>query len=494
VRRLVVRALGPVLGVAPRWRWVLRWLLVGMGVLWLGGGRPGVSPAGTHEAHGGAEQVVAIGTDALYWWQEPSGMQVVFFGVGADVVSFQVLWHSGAMDDPPDRAGLAMVAAEHLVRCTAQMDRLAFEDRLGDLGARVELQVGESATLLRVEVLAEHAEAMLVLLGEMVDAPCEDEAVLAALFTELDGREAFRLDDDQRLARTLLASFAFGAHPYGRDPLARSESRQRIRMADVARYRDAHLHMSNAVLAVSGPVDAALLVRLRETWQQFRVGERPVRAQRALPRARGTRLLLVDKANRSQHQVLVGLLLPPPTAENGPAFELVRVVLGGTFSSRLVRELRSERGWTYMVRAERWRYPESALLLLQTFVAPDRSVQTLGQMLHHLNDLGLHGMREGEFEAAQRYFVENWWLRFERPVDVALEAARFLHYGLSPEALQQVPERVAALEKGEVDAAFRSLVTEGDLSLLVLCSAALFESAFLRMPGLRSLAIVPYDT
>src|SRR5262249_27756148 len=61
----------------------------------------------------------------------------------------------------------------------------------------------------------------------------------------------------------------------------------------------------------------------------------------------GRRLVVVDKAERTQAQLRLGHLGPRWGDDDTPALLLLEAVFGGMFSSRLMQEIRVKRGWSY---------------------------------------------------------------------------------------------------------------------------------------------------
>ena len=61
----------------------------------------------------------------------------------------------------------------------------------------------------------------------------------------------------------------------------------------------------------------------------------------------GRRLLVVDKPERTQTQILVGTLGTSPHDDDHVPLVVGNAVFGGTFTSRLMKEIRSKRGWSY---------------------------------------------------------------------------------------------------------------------------------------------------
>ena len=140
----------------------------------------------------------------------------------------------------------------------------------------------------------------------------------------------------------------FAGHPYGAQ----------------RRWHDRHV----AAIARDDVVDSTGGTSCRATWSSRMAGDvtadhaaswrasssgpcpRACRAADDVPEPTmrpGRRLLVVDKPERTQTQILVGTMGTSPHDEDHVPLVVANAVFGGTFTSRLMREVRSKRGWSY---------------------------------------------------------------------------------------------------------------------------------------------------
>ena len=64
-------------------------------------------------------------------------------------------------------------------------------------------------------------------------------------------------------------------------------------------------------------------------------------------RGPGRHLVFVDKPDRTQTQILIGGLGTSAHDADHVPLIVANAVFGGTFTSRLMQEVRSKRGWSY---------------------------------------------------------------------------------------------------------------------------------------------------
>src|SRR5262249_29541167 len=150
----------------------------------------------------------------------------------------------------------------------------------------------------------------------------------------------------------------------------------------------------NAILALAGDVAGEHAPGL---WARhlgaLRPGANPVEQSYPdpLPR-RGLHLTIVDKPERTQSQILIGQAAP---SWNHPDFYPLHVALtafGGTFTSKLVEEVRVKRGLSYGASARLWRGRGKRALVMHVFPSLEQTAETLVLVLGLYRQLAETGL------------------------------------------------------------------------------------------------------
>ncbi|OIP30360.1 MAG: hypothetical protein AUK47_25350 [Deltaproteobacteria bacterium CG2_30_63_29] len=426
-------------------------------------------------------------------WSRPSGAAFVLVERAGDVVTIDLAIRSGSADDPPDRAGLARLSAELLLFGHEGLSKLELEDRLADLGAVLMVDVDQTLTMVTIEVLPRSLDGALELLAELLQSHGVDVERLNRTRRELVAQIELDRENDSLTARKKFASFVYQGHPYGKSIEGTASSLKAIKPSDVERFRETHYVQANFILSVSGGVtrsqlDEALAKHLPED-----ESEAPARAHREMPPRDGRRVLLIDKPDRTQNQLFVGQTSIPPSDPRWPELRVLSTILGGNFSSRLNRELRDEKGWTYSISTREWRDPDVSAFFVWTFTAPDRAVESIRIILEHLERIVAQGVSTEEVAAAREYVAANYELYLDTPSGLAREAVRMLHTGREPAAIEEFKRKVRALTADDVNKAAPELLHPDQVAIVMMCSAEHFSQEFLDLPGLSSVVIASYD-
>lgn len=259
---------------------------------------------------------------------------------------------AGADRDPEGLPGLAAATALLVAEGGAgSLDAAAMALAFEELGTRFDVSAGPDTATASLSVQSKHLEAALSLLADAAVRPRFDPADWEGLRARRQA-EVVRLRDEPRtVAELALAETLFGPkHPYGRPVLGTEASLAAMALNDVRAFHAAHWVPGQAALVLVGdfdPEDAkALVARLFKDWKGK--GTAPPTLP---PAAAKPALVLVDRPGAPQSEVIVAGPGVSRGSPDYPAAALLATDLGGSFTSRLVQNLREKHGYTYGVRA-----------------------------------------------------------------------------------------------------------------------------------------------
>lgn len=411
------------------------------------------------------------------------------------LVSFAISLRSGSASDPAGKSGLARIAMRMLRRGTKGMTSEQIDFRIDSLGAELSVDTSSSTVSMHAQVIARNLDAFVDLLATLLGNPTFPEDELARLKRETVAEIIEARDNDRVVAHKALQRTLFADHPYGRNASGTTQSVEAIDRADVVAFYERHLVRGNVVVGISGDVAdgraAAVAGRLLAGLAPGKAVADEVAEPAPKP---GRRLLIVDKPERTQTQILVATLGTSPGDEDHAALVVANAVFGGTFTSRLMREIRSKRGWSYgassRVAIDRHRQG----WVLWTFPAAEDAAPCLALSLELLQTWVDKGVTPREVGFIQRYLVRSH--AFE--VDTA---AKRLHQALDVELLglpadyySAWTDHVRAVTADAASAAVRRrIATDSLLAVLVGTASQVADPVRKAVPSLTEASVVPFD-
>ncbi len=259
---------------------------------------------------------------------------------------------AGSDCDPEDKPGLANAVAEMLEEGgAASYTRSTLTEALADLGGDLDVEVDQNGVRLTLSTTARHFDRALELMAALMTRPRfegeewtrEREALISELLKERA--------EPERIADEVFDRVIFGdGHPYAHSPDGTEAGLRAINVADLRAFYSTHYGPRTTTLLLVGdaPRDAALRVeRAFADWKSNAVPAAPPRA--ATPGA--ARLVIVDRPGATQSELRIGHVGVASSTSDYAALQLLKTVLGGSFTSRLNQNLRERHGYTYGAHA-----------------------------------------------------------------------------------------------------------------------------------------------
>jgi zinc protease len=409
------------------------------------------------------------------------------------LVHVGLVLRTGSLHDPRGLEGLARMTARMLRMGTRKLTAAQVEERIDSLGAQLSVSCAPSYVQLSGAVVAHNLEPYFQLLCELIQAPAFRAADLARAKRETIAELVGMVDDDRALAARHFRGFTLGKHPYGR-PVAGSTQTVRGITRDLVRaHHEKHFVRNNLIVSMSGDVKLERAQQLVAAHVQLPEGRVPKVEAPATTIAKGRRLLIVDKPERTQTQIIVGTLGTHVLDPDHTALQVANVVFGGLFTSRLTHEVRSVRGLSYGASSNLGHDRERELWTMWTFPAAKDAHKCLELQLGLYDDWIKHGIKPSELKRAKDFLVKSHAFEIDtaqKRLDQRVEAELF---GLSKDYFDGFVERVQNVTLKEANAALQKRLSRRDLALVVVATAKELRKELATLPGLDDVKVVPFD-
>jgi zinc protease len=413
------------------------------------------------------------------------------------LVRVQVALTTGAADEPVERDGLTNFATELLARGAAGRTRAQLDAAFDALGAGLEIVTDLDGAYFELTVLKVKLDAALALMANVLTRPDFPSDEADKLKREIKAQLDEMRDDDGSLARRFFQRAMFGAHPYGRTVVGTERSLDALTVDEARAWHARAIRRENLLIGFAGDLDAreAEEATLRH-FAAIPDGGAPPARYPAPPPVRARRLTLVDKPDRTQSQILIGQPAPAWGEADYWPLHVATTAFGGTFTARLMNEVRSKRGLSYGASARIGRGRGRKALVVHVFPSLEQTPETLELVLGLWRDWVTEGITAEELAFAQGYLASSFAFNLATPEDrlelrTAVEVA-----GLDGDYAARYPERVRAVTLDETRRVMREHLSPRDLEVCVVSTASalkpLLESAHL-IDG-HAVDVVPFDS
>ena len=335
------------------------------------------------------------------------------------LIALDFAFKGGTTQDPPEKAGVANLAAALLDEGAGDIDSETFHERLEAKAIEVGFTATRDYVSGSLRTLTENQDEAFGLLKLALTAPRFDaEDVERIREQTLSGLRRATMSPNELASQRWWAT-AFAGHPYARPPRGTLESVPAIKAEDLRAFTRAVFARDNLKIGIVGNIDAAAAGALVD--RVF--GSLPARSAlspvaTASPQGLGQKIAIDLDVPQS---VLIvggaGILRKDP--DFIAAFVLNHILGGSAFSSRLYKEVREARGLAYSVYSAVMPLDYAALFMSGTATRSDRTDQALEVMEAEIRKMAVTGPTEEELAKAKSFLTGSFALRFDTSTKIA---------------------------------------------------------------------------
>lgn len=335
-----------------------------------------------------------------------NGMQVVL-AEARSIPKFhgELFFRSGEALVSDRSVGLAEMTSTVIRTGTARRTSRQIEEDLRRLGADLGTSAGQDTSAISFAGLSEFAEPLLQLVSEL---SCQ------ASFPEPEfERERRQKLEEVKLERTSpgflagerLRKVLFGEHPYAR--VSPSEEQVAAYKRDDLEwvYREVYTP-ENALLVMVGDFQPdAILKDVDNIFGKWKGPKPAAKEAPGLPKFTGRRVYLVHNPGSVQTQILVGCHAITRKHPDWIRLGLANSLFGGAFNSRLVMNIREDKGYTYSPRSGVTPLRQHGYFSISAAVRNEVVAASLTEIFYELDKLRSLPVPAAELTDAQNYLT-----------------------------------------------------------------------------------------
>jgi zinc protease len=380
----------------------------------------------------------------------------------------ELYFRSGNAAASPRGVALAEMTATMVRTGTTRRTSREIEELLRGLGADLSVSAGQDTSAISFAGLSDQAEPLLQLVNELAR-----EASFPAAEFERERRqklEEVKLERTQPgfLAGERLRKVLFGTHPYALVSPSEGQVAAYTREQLQALYSEFYTP-ENGILLLVGDFDPDAMQRSIEKAFSEWTGKRPAApASSAPPRPEGRRVYLVDVPSAVQTQVLCGCHAITRKHPDWVKLGLTNSLYGGAFNSRLVMNIREDKGYTYSPRSAVSALRHHGYFSVSAAVRNDVVAASLAEIFYEIDKLRSVPVPAGELLDAQNYMTGVFSMGLATQSGLLSQISTLALNELPEDYLETYREKVRALRAEDVMAAARSYFDSANMQIVVV--------------------------
>lgn len=409
-----------------------------------------------------------------------NGLTVVIMSTDRlPLVDFRLVVRGGAVNDPAGKDGLASLTADLMTQGAGERNAQQIAEDMAFVGGDLSASANSEQLVVTCEVLTKDFEHGLAMFSDVIARPTFPAEEFERKKSEALASIAASKDDPSTVANAYLGPFLLGDSPLAHPTIGWESTVQTLAREDVTDFHETYVTPENSMLAVVGDVDPKQVKKALEKafkgWKKSK--KKHAEAYEPLTRDSGRRVQIVNKPEVTQTQVRLACVGVPRNHPDYYAIMVANTILGSGFTSRLIDEIRVNKGLTYSIRSGFTMYRNAGTFGVTTFTKNETIREIIDETIAVVEKLREEGPSEQELDKARTFLTGLYPLGLQAPDNLAARLLAVEFYGLPANYIETYSEKMKAVTMEDCRRALKSYFCTDDMNILVVSNPEVAQPA-----------------
>ncbi len=371
---------------------------------------------------------------------------------GVPLVSLELITRAGAQHDPAGQEGLATFTGSLLDEGTARQNSLEIAAHVERLGGYLYSAADWDSGYVVGALLAEHLDSGLDLLAEIALTPTFPDREIERIRSQRSAELLRRAWDPASLADDRLIEAIYAGTPYGAPLLGRAGSLGTLGRDDVVSFYQRHCALAGSTVVVVGDIDPEAMIRRIEETLIPPSGQEPSPGPPEIRPAPldGIVIHVVDRPGAAQTELRLGHAGVKRSNPDFLPLNVLNMLLGGKFTSRINLNLRERHGYTYGASSRFSGRQGPGPFLVDAAVSTSSTGAAAREVLGELRRIREDLVEILEIEETLSYMIGVYPYTLQTIGEVAKRLEILAVYGLPDNHYDQYTQRLAATTREQL--------------------------------------------
>ncbi len=361
-----------------------------------------------------------------------------------EVARIEFIFDAGKWYEP--QPGVSYFTSHQLQKGTPSKNSYQISSETEQRGVHFEVSPGHDFTSLSLYGLTKNISEVFELTRELVTVPVFPQTELDQAKDIYNQTLKINLEKTSYLASREFRKTLFGNdHPYGRDAdLSEIASIQQTWLVDFHKAQ-----FSNFRIICSGKITDQILHSLISV---FGAVQLKTSSDRMLTTASDVKISdqVVEKKDSVQASLRLGRHVIGRTHKDYAALLLLNHIFGGYFGSRLMKNIREEKGLTYGINSSVAALKHASYLMIGTDVNKQNAALAIQEIRNEMSNLCNELISATELETARNHFIGSLQSEITTPFAHADKIKNLMLFSLPSDYYQQLIYKIDALSSADL--------------------------------------------
>lgn len=387
-------------------------------------------------------------------------------GGSRDIVKFELVFKAGSYhQDKP----LQAFSAANLLRNGSQLKSSAEINKLLDFyGVSFHIEAQKDIITIGFFCLTRHFDVVTDLMLEMVFLPQYPKDEIDMLLVNRRQRHIINQRKIHHQARVHFNALLFGKqHPYGR--ILEMEHFDQLQRSDLFHFHSSFIHPGNCLAFLAGKYSAEIEKKLAAKFKKYEnliVSTNKVST--GFSGGPKSQKNYIPKSEVVQSALRIGKFIIPRTHPDFHKMSFANALLGGFFGSRLMRNVRQDKGYTYGISSSVISLLQGSYFFISTQVGKEVKEAALSEIYIEIAKLRKKPANPNELQMLKNYLSASFLRSFDGPFMQLEKLKEFLLFNLEKDHYNKFLPMLSQLSQNDIIEMSEKYFNENDMCEVVV--------------------------
>ena len=366
-----------------------------------------------------------------------------------DVLKIDLIFPAGFWYQP--QTLVATFTSILLLDGTISLSSKEISERLDFLGSYIYPYVEKDIAGITVYCLNKHLEDTLKILNNILSEPSFPQSDLNI---HIDNkRQKFFINEGKVKVQSLKVfnEMLFGKeHPYGRNVIA--EDYDLINRDLITNFYKRQYHISKCIIIASGKIDKISEDIIGKYLGSFSDNNIVPDDNYDFPIITTSDTVgKFVKKDSVQNSIRIGKVMFNKLHDDYTGMQVLNLVFGGYFGSRLMKNIREDKGYTYGIGSSLISMQKAGVFMIATEAGSEFTDRIIEEVRNEIEEIRKNIVPENELQRAKNYFMGRIVRGFDGSFEMGESFKSILLYGLDYNYFDEFIKKVNSIEAKEIN-------------------------------------------
>lgn len=348
-------------------------------------------------------------------------------GGSQDIIKIDFIFNAGNLYQ--NKALVASSTNQLIKEGTQNYSAYEISEGIDKYGAFFEVENAYDTATLTLYTLTKHLSNVIPFVREVILFPAFSEKEFNIYKSNAIERYKINLEKVSFVARKTFMPAIFGeTHPYGYS--VKISDYDNLTINDIKDFYTENYNLENCRILASGKVSEASINILNYAFGKEKISSNPSKEIKFPSSLKNNSSIYIEKENALQSAIRIGSVFPNKLHKDYYGLQILNTVLGGYFGSRLMNNIREDKGYTYGIGSGILSLKDAGYFFISTEVGSDVTNKALKEIYKEIELVRTEEIPLEELDLVKNYLLGQLLKSCDGPFNMGSMFENVHEYGL----------------------------------------------------------------